>query len=144
MYPYIHQVGGPIVLHVRQGREIIDDRFEVVEVVLQRGGTLALLPGIGAVIVLGLHLVTCRLQRALGLCEECVPAGATGHGGQRCCRGQPLRLLFIAAGLRLACAVGRLFGGGIGVLTRRWHGDLLMRHVTVGDGVRAGGALRQG
>lgn len=51
-----------IVLERRQGLQIVEGLCESVEPVLQSSGTLALLPGLGAILIVRLHLVAGGFQ----------------------------------------------------------------------------------
>src|SRR5258708_13749648 len=77
----------------RQAVEGVEGLLEGVEVLLQGGRALPLLPGRRAVVVVGLHLVAGRLQGQPGVREERVPAGTAGHGRQRRGPRQAARLL---------------------------------------------------
>ncbi len=101
------------VLERRQDVQIVEDLPHGVKVILQRGRARALPPGLGAVVVVRLHLVAGGFQVQPGLREERLPAGTARQGGERGGREQTLGLLFGVARLGAACAVGALLGGVI-------------------------------
>ena len=104
--------------------EFVESLLQAVNPFEEDVGTLALLPGLGAIVVVGLHLVAGGLQRESGLGEQRLPAGVAGQRGQRRRWWQALGPLLAAASFGLARAVGALLGGVIGILTELGHANL--------------------